>query len=102
MQAMEVSCADSGCEVSLGLAGLPGLPPLLGGAPAAVPVTPLPTWGAAGGLGGLGGLGSWGAYSEPSLPPLLAHDADLSPAIPLSPAQVGCHFWSDSWSTSGT
>ncbi|XP_034252484.1 Krueppel-like factor 5 [Thrips palmi] len=79
------------------------LPPVLGllGAPAAVPVpgpgTPSPNM-----YGATEASMCWGAFSKAGPPLLLAHDADLSPgvpAIPLSPAQVGCQFWSDSYSS---
>lgn len=73
---------------------LPDLPPLPAGplAPAAVPVpVPGPTMYEATEAGVC-----WGAFSRAVPPLLLAHDADLSPAVPLSPAQVGCQFWSNS------
>ncbi|XP_052125934.1 Krueppel-like factor 7 isoform X2 [Frankliniella occidentalis] len=93
---MDAVCSDP--DSSLGLAGLFSLPPLLGGAPAAVPVSaPAGCMGA-----GAGPPGAWGQYPDPPPVMLLAHDANLSPAVPLSPARVGCHFWPDTCSTPGS
>lgn len=101
-------------DADVPLASLAGLPPLLGGAPAAVPVpfggsgpaalasySGYPGCPADGGAWGPPWGPPWGPLETPA-PLLLAHDADLSPAVPLSPAQVGCHFWADSCGASGT
>ncbi|KAJ1530612.1 hypothetical protein ONE63_005492 [Megalurothrips usitatus] len=86
--------AANAASVTFGCRDVLPLPPLFGGAPAAVPVS-APS----------GAEVSWGLHTglhaDPE-PLLLAHDADLSPNVPLSPAQVGCHFWSDSCSTPGS